>query len=52
MKLLHLGDLHIGKSVNDYHMIEDQEYILEQILSIVEEREIDAVLIAGDVYYL
>ena len=50
MKLLHLGDLHIGKSVNDYHMIEDQEYILEQILSIVEEREIDAVLIAGDVY--
>ena len=50
MKLLHLGDLHIGKSVNDYHMIEDQEYILEQILSIVEKREIDAVLIAGDVY--
>lgn len=50
MKLLHLGDLHIGKTVNDYSMIEDQEYILNQILDIARERSIDAVLIAGDIY--
>ncbi len=50
MKLLHLGDLHIGKSVNDYSMIEDQRYILDQILSIAQEQSVDGVLIAGDVY--
>lgn len=50
MKLLHLGDLHIGKSVNDYSMIEDQRYILDQIMEIAVEREIDSFLIAGDVY--
>lgn len=50
MKLLHLGDLHIGKTVNDYSMIGDQEYILNQILDIVREHSIDAVLIAGDIY--
>ena len=50
MKLLHLGDLHIGKSVCDFNMIEDQKYMLEQVLNIIEEHKIDAVLIAGDVY--
>ena len=50
MKLLHLGDLHIGKSVCDFNMIEDQKYILKQVLNIIEEQEIDAVLIAGDIY--
>jgi exonuclease SbcD len=50
MKLLHLGDLHIGKSVNDFSMIEDQEYILNQILKIAIEQNVDGVLIAGDVY--
>lgn len=50
MKLLHLGDLHIGKSVCDFNLIEDQKYMLEQILNIIREHEIDAVLIAGDVY--
>ena len=50
MKILHLGDLHLGKSVNDFSMIEDQKYILEQILKIVEAQQIDVVLIAGDVY--
>jgi len=50
MKLLHLGDLHIGKIVNDYSMIEDQRYILEEILDIADERKIDGILIAGDVY--
>ena len=50
MRLLHLGDLHIGKTVNDYSMIDDQKYILDEILKIVEEQEIDGILIAGDVY--
>ena len=50
MKLLHLGDLHIGKSVNDYSMIADQKYILDQILAMAQERAVDGVLIAGDVY--
>lgn len=50
MKFMHLGDLHIGKSVNDFNMLEDQRYILNQLLSIMEEREVDGVLIAGDVY--
>lgn len=50
MKVLHLGDLHIGKSVNDFNMIEDQEYMLEQILGIIEKQKIDALLLAGDIY--
>ena len=50
MKLIHLSDLHIGKRVNEISMIEDQEYILLQILRIIDEEKADAVLIAGDVY--
>lgn len=50
MKLLHTSDLHIGKRVNEFPMIEDQEYILNQILQIVDEQQPDGILIAGDVY--
>ena len=50
MKLIHLSDLHIGKRVNEISMIEDQEYILTQILQIIDDEHADAVLIAGDVY--
>lgn len=50
MKLLHIADLHIGKRVNEFNMIEDQKYILEQILQITDEEKPDGVLIAGDVY--
>ncbi len=50
MKLLHLADLHIGKRVNEFSMLEDQIYILHQILDIARERRPDGVLIAGDVY--
>lgn len=50
MKLIHLSDLHIGKRVNEISMLEDQEYILLQILRIIDEEKADAVLIAGDVY--
>ena len=50
MKLIHLSDLHIGKRVNEISMLPDQNHILTQILSIVDEEKPDAVLIAGDVY--
>lgn len=50
MKLLHLSDLHIGKRVNEFPMIEDQKYILNEILKVVDEECPQAVLIAGDVY--
>lgn len=50
MKLIHLSDLHIGKRVNEFSMLEDQEYILTKIINIIDEEKPDAVLIAGDVY--
>lgn len=50
MILLHTSDLHIGKRVNEVSMIDDQRYILEQILMIVDEEKPDGMLIAGDVY--
>lgn len=50
MKFLHIADLHIGKTVNGFSMLEDQEYILNEIIKITDEEKPDAVLIAGDVY--
>lgn len=50
MKLLHLSDLHLGKRVNEISMLNDQDYILHQILEIIDAEHPDAVLIAGDVY--
>lgn len=50
MKFLHLADLHLGKRVNGFSMLEDQAYILRQILAILDDEQPDGVLIAGDVY--
>ena len=50
MKFLHISDLHIGKRVNEFSMTEDQKYILNQILQIAQREQVDAVLIAGDIY--
>ena len=50
MKLIHLSDLHLGKRVNNFPMLEDQAYILDRILEIIDGEQPDAVLIAGDVY--
>lgn len=50
MKLMHLSDLHLGKRVNEFSMLEDQRYILGQILELVDREGTDGVLIAGDVY--
>lgn len=50
MRLMHLSDLHLGKRVNEFSMLEDQEYILEEILRAAEQVRPAAVIIAGDVY--
>ena len=50
LKLIHLSDLHLGKRVNEFSMIDDQRFILDRILEIVGAESPDAVLIAGDVY--
>ena len=50
MKFLHLSDLHIGKKVNEYSMLEDQKYILDRITDIADQQKPDGVIIAGDVY--
>lgn len=50
MKFLHLSDLHLGKRVNEFSMLEDQEYILTKIINIIDEQKPDGVIIAGDVY--
>lgn len=50
MKFLHTGDLHIGKTINEFSMIEDQKHILNKIREIASAEAVDAVLIAGDVY--
>lgn len=50
MKLIHLSDLHIGKRVYGFSMLEDQKYILQQILQIIKKENADGVLIAGDLY--
>lgn len=50
MKILHLGDLHLGKRVNEISMIEDQKFILDQIVTLVKEEKIDVILLCGDIY--
>lgn len=50
MKFVHISDLHLGKRVNEFSMIEDQKYILIKILNVIDEEKPDGILIAGDVY--
>lgn len=50
MKFAHISDLHLGKRVHQFSMIEEQKYILEKIIEIAKEEQIDGILIAGDVY--
>ncbi len=50
MKILHLADLHFGKILQEQSLIEDQEYILKEIINIIKEKEIKALLISGDIY--
>ena len=50
MKFLHLADLHLGKRVNGFDMLEDQRFILEQILTLCDKHGVEAVVLAGDIY--
>lgn len=50
MRFLHLADLHLGKTLGDFDLRDDQRYILKQILAVAESKQVDAVLIAGDVF--
>lgn len=50
MKFLHISDLHLGKRVSEFSMLEDQKYILNRILKIAENEKADGVIIAGDIY--
>ena len=50
MKFIHLSDLHLGKRVNEFSMLEDQAFILTKIINIIDEQKPDGVIIAGDVY--
>jgi len=50
MKFIHLSDLHLGKRVNEFSMIEDQKDILIKIINIIDEEKPDGVIVAGDVY--
>lgn len=50
MRLLHLADLHLGKRVNGFDLLDDQRYILDQVILLCEEHRVNAVLLAGDLY--
>ena len=50
MRFVHLSDLHLGKRVCEFSMLEDQRYILEQVLALLDETPVDGVLLAGDLY--
>lgn len=50
MKILHTSDLHIGKRVNEYSMLDEQKFILKQIVTIAEAEQPDAIILAGDIY--
>lgn len=47
---MHISDLHIGKRVNEFSMLEDQKYIFNEIIDIAVEQKVEGVIIAGDVY--
>ena len=50
MRIAHLSDLHLGRKLNDYSLINNQRKILEQVIEKIDKKEIDLVLIAGDIY--
>ena len=50
MKLIHLSDLHLGKRLKEFNLLDDQEFILRQCLTVIDEEKPDAVILAGDIY--
>lgn len=50
MKILHTSDLHIGRYLNEYSLLDDQIYMLGQILSTASENSVDVIVISGDLF--
>lgn len=50
MKIIHTSDWHIGKIVNEFSMIEDQKYMLENLIKLIDEEKPEVLIIAGDMY--
>ena len=50
MKFIHTGDWHLGKIINEFSMIEDQRFVLKELLAIIEKEKPEALIIAGDIY--
>ena len=50
MKIYHISDLHIGRDFNGYNIIEDQRYVLDDIISNVKQNNIKYLVISGDIY--
>lgn len=50
MRFIHIADLHIGKKLNGISLIEDQRYALNQIINMIQDKNIDGILMAGDIY--
>lgn len=50
MKLFHLSDLHLGKRVYAFSMLQDQRYVLEQVCALAEKHQLDGILLSGDLY--
>ena len=50
MRILHTADWHIGRQFHNLSLLEDQRHVLEQLIELIQEREVDVVLVAGDIY--
>ena len=50
MRIMHLADLHLGRTILEQSLIEDQKYILDEIIELAIDKKVDLILIAGDVY--
>ncbi len=50
MKFLHLGDLHLGKTLGEFSLLDDQRFLLDEVLKVAEEKNVDGLLLAGDIY--
>ena len=50
MRFFHLSDLHIGKQLHSYNLRQDQEHILQEVVSYAEKIRPDAIVFAGDIY--
>lgn len=50
MKWIHTSDLHIGKQINEFSLLEDQRFFLQQLAALAQKERPDALLLSGDLY--